>query len=173
MLLRSAYSSMAAKAKKTAEKSYETTVSEIAHLLYRGFGPAVEGIQIAVPDTPQIPSPVALGQTIALDFNDSWWAMWWRRTRGYKAFAKQFRNLIIGETEDFMTQMKDVQTADIRADLITELKYLLEEQRAILLDLISGMHRTGGAERLFNTSEISKRSKMLDSTLDTLRRYVT
>ncbi|MEO1138468.1 MAG: dynamin family protein [Pseudomonadota bacterium] len=173
MLLRSAYSSMGSKARKCAQESYEKTVSDTAHLLFRGFGPAVEGIQIAVPNVPQIPSPVTLGQTIALDFNDSWWSMWWRRTRGYKAFANKFRDLISAETEDFMTQMKDVQTADIRAELITELKYFLEEQRSILLDLASDPDRKGDAQRLFNANEDEKRSGMLDDTLETLRRYAT
>lgn len=171
MLLRSAYLSMGNQARKSAQAFYEQAVNETAHLLFRGFGPAVEGIQIAVPDVPQIPSPVSLGQTIALDFNDSWWAMWWRRTRGFKAFAKKFRDLISAETEDFMSQMKDVQTADIRSELLVELKYFLEEQRSILLDLISDPERKGDAQRLFNASETEKRGRSLDETLQTLRRY--
>jgi len=173
MLLRSAYSSMGSKARKSAEEIYEKALSDVAHLLYRGFGPAVEGIQIAVPDVPQIPSPVALGQTIALDFNDRWWSMWWRRTRGYQAFAKQFRKLISAETEDFMTQMKDVQTADIRTALTVELEHFLEEQNAILHDLMSGEHRKEGAEKLFQTTDYARQNERLDTALDTLRRYVT
>ncbi|QGX97222.1 hypothetical protein EI983_02590 [Roseovarius faecimaris] len=171
ILLRSAYSSMGNKARKTAEDIYDKALGDVAMLLYRGFGPAVEGIEIAAPDVPQIPSPVALGQTIALDFNDKWWSMWWRRTRGYKAFAKQFRKLISAETEDFMTQMKDVQTADIRKALSVELEHFLQEQGAILNDLISGQHRKSGAQELFNTTDHARHSQRLDDVLDTLRRY--
>lgn len=171
ILLRSAYSSMGTKARKTAQETYEKALGDVALLLYRGFGPAVEGIQIAAPDVPQIPSPVALGQTIALDFNDRWWSMWWRRTRGYKAFANQFRNLISAETEDFMTQMKDVQTADIREALTIELQHFLEEQSAILKDLISGQHRTSGAQALFNTTDQARQSQRLDGLLDTLSQF--
>ena len=173
MLLRSAYSTMSRNVRKTAQDRYEKAVSDTALLLYRGFGPAVEGIQIAVPKVPPVPSPVALGQTIAMDFNDSWWASWWRRTRGYKAFAKQFRKLISAETEDFMTQMKDVQTADIRAELITELKYFLEEQKGILLDLISGAHRAVGAQNLFNNTDDARRRDKIDKIVETLRLYAT
>lgn len=171
MLLRSAYSLMGARARKAAQARYETAVSETAHLLYRGFGPAVEGIQLSVPGVPKIPSPVALGQTIALDFNGSWWASWWRKTRGYKAFAKQFRGLIHSETEDFMTQMKDVQTSEIRADCVAELSGFLDEQKGILLDLISGAHRAGGAQQLFSDAQDDKRLDRLEETLKTLRRH--
>ena len=172
ILLRSAYSTMGSKVRKDAEAHYEAAVSDTAHLLYRGFGPAVEGIQLSVPGIPQIPSPVTLGQTIALDFNDSWWAMWWRRTRGYQAFAKQFRELIRSETEDFMTQMKDVQTSTIEDDFVEELRGFLEEQKGILLDLISGTHRSGGMEDMFCDKDEQTRNHALKETLRTLERYV-
>ena len=173
VLLRSAYSTMGTRVRNDAKKQYEAAVNDTAHLLYRGFGPAVEGIQISVPGVPQIPSPVALGQTIALDFNDSWWANWWRRTRGYKAFAMQFRELIRSETEDFMTQMKDVQTCAIRDALMEELRGFLDEQKGILLDLISGAQRGGDVEELFCNKEEQGRHDALEETLNTLRRYAT
>ncbi len=171
MLLRSAYSAMGTQARKTAQGIYEDTVNEIACLLFTGFGPAVEGIQLAVPEVPQVPAPVSLGQTIALDFNDSWWAMWWRRTRGYKAFANKFRDLISAETQDFMVQMKEVQTADIRAELIAELKHFLEEQRSILADLTADPEGKRAAQRHFTAAEQQQRGQVLDETLNTFRRY--
>jgi len=173
LLLRSAYSTMGSRVRKKAEARYETAVSDTAHLLYRGFGPAVEGIQLSVPSVPQIPSPVTLGQTIALDFNDSWWAMWWRRRRGYQAFTKQFRELIRSETEDFMTQVKDAQTSTIHDDLVEELRGFLDQQKAILLDLITGAHRSGGAEDMFCNKAEQKRNDALNETLRILGRYIT
>lgn len=170
MLLRSAYSSMGNRVRKMALARYEATVSDVAHLLYRGFGPAVEGIALAVPDVPPLPSPVALAQTIALDFNDSWWATWWRKTRGYKAFAKQFSALIRAETEDFMTQMKEVQTADIKRALRAELSGFLDDQRDILKELMSGVQRRGQAEALFTDADRQERQKTLETTIATLRR---
>lgn len=171
MLLRSAYSAMGQRVRKLAEARYETAVNDVAHLLYRGFGPAVEGIQLAVPEAPPIPAPVALSQTIALDFNDSWWTTWWRRTRGYKAFAKQFGALIHAETEDFLIQMKDVQTADIRTALRAELTGFLDDQRHILMDLMSGAHRTGQAEDLFADTGHAQQQAKLQGTLETFRRF--
>jgi hypothetical protein len=172
LLLRSAYSTMGNRVRKDALSRYEVAVSDAAHLFYRVFGSAVEGIQIPVPTAPPIPSPVALGQAIALDFNDSWWSNWWRRTVGYKAFARKFQNLIRAETEDFMTQMKEVQIADIRREVTEELRDFLDEQRSILLDLITGSaQRAGRVEDLFAGIEQRNADPALENTLVTLRRY--
>ncbi len=173
VLLRSAYSAMGNQARKSAKAIYEQAVTETAELLFRGFGPAVEGIQLAVPEVPQVPAPVSLSQTIALDFNDSWWSLWWRRMRGYKAFAKKFGDLISAETEDFMVQMKDVQTADIQAELLGELEHFLEEQRSILISLTSDAERQGNAKSLFDASDNENRERQLEDTLETFRRYAT
>ena len=64
MLLRSAYTVFGTRAQSVAAAQYEAAVGDVAELYCRAFGPAVEGIQIAVPSAPQIPSPVALGQTM-------------------------------------------------------------------------------------------------------------
>ncbi|MGK7653836.1 dynamin family protein [Roseovarius sp. B08] len=173
VLLRSAYSAMGTQARKSAKAIYEQAVTETAQLLFRRFGPAVEGIQLAVPDVPQVPAPVSLSQTIALDFNDSWWSLWWRRMRGYKAFAKKFGDLISAETEDFMIQLKDVQTADIQVELLGELEHFLDEQRSILTSLTSDADRQGNAKRLFDASEHESHERQLEDTLKTFRRYAT
>lgn len=172
LLLRSAYSAMGNKVRKDALMRYEVAVSDAAHLFYRVFGPAVEGIQIPVPTAPPIPSPVVLGQAIALDFNDSWWSNWWRKTVGYRAFAKKFKALIRDETEDFMTQMKEIQIQDIRRDVTEELHAFLDEQRGILLDLMNGSaQRAGRVESLFAENGPDGPDQALEETLVTLRRY--
>lgn len=168
ILLRSTYSKSGSRLRKEAQARFEVAVSDTAHLLYRVFGPAVEGIQIAVPTPPAIPSPVALGQAIALDFNDSWWTMWWRRTVGYKAFARQFQKVIRAETEDFMIQMKEVQIARIRSDYVEELRGFFDEQRAILMDLSTmSARRAGRIEELFAGG--SAMEAALEDILVTLR----
>ncbi|CUH75373.1 ribosome-associated GTPase EngA [Tritonibacter multivorans] len=117
ILLRGAYSVMGTRVQNVARKRYEAAVTDAAGLLFDHFGEAVAGIRLAVPEPPAPGAPVALAQAIALDFNDSWWTGWWRRMRGYQAFAKTFRRLIEGETEDFMHQLKTVQTETLRRDM--------------------------------------------------------
>ncbi|MHA7849352.1 dynamin family protein [Roseovarius sp.] len=171
MLLRSAYSVLCKRVKAAAERHYEAAVRDAAGVLYQGFGAAVEGIQLGVPQVPEAPAPVALAQTIALDFNDSWWASWWRRARGQTAFAKRFRRLILAETEDFMNQMKDAQTVDIRAGVLRGMTAFFDQQKDVLFELTSGAHRGGGVEGLFASDEERQRRELLDSALETFERH--
>ncbi len=161
MLLRSAYTVFGTRAQSVATYHFETAVGDVAELYCRAFGPAVEGIQIAVPSVPQIPSPVALGQTIALDFRDGWWVSWWRRTRGYKAFANRFHKLISAETEDFMHQLKTVQTEAVFRDTRTALSDFFEEQKDILLELRN--HSGGDVQELFiGRDEVDRQNRLQD-----------
>ncbi|MEX0285261.1 MAG: dynamin family protein [Paracoccaceae bacterium] len=172
MLLRSAYNVFGSRAQVAARQSYEAAIGDLAMLYARAFGPAVEGIEISIPSAPEVPAPVVLGQAIALDFRDGWWTSWWRRTRGYKAFAKRFQSLIGAETEDFMTQLKTVQTSEIRDQAISTLKEFLEEQSDVLSSLGSTASARGGdVQELFYGASETQRRKTLQSTLDTLSRY--
>lgn len=168
MLLRSAYNVFGVRMQSAAKKRYETAVGELAELYCQAFGSAVHGIQISLPEVPSVPSPVALGQTIALDFRDGWWISWWRRTRGYKAFAKRFQQLITAETEDFMTQLKTVQTQELRDKTVQSLTDFLDEQRNILFELGS---QAGGGKDLqgvFSSGKSTKDQKNLQGVMDTL-----
>ncbi|WP_109464639.1 dynamin family protein [Albibacillus kandeliae] len=170
MLLRSAYNVFGTRAQSLTTSTFEEAVEELAELYFEAFGQAVGGIQIGVPMAPDIPAPVALGQTIALDFRDGWWKSWWRRTRGYKAFAGKFQALIIAETEDFMTQLKVVQTAAVRDEALAALNIFLEEQRDILMEL-GGSGRQQDVQSLFQSRDDVQRQGLLQSALDTLTRY--
>ena len=171
MLLRSAYNVFGTRAQSLTDSCFEDTVADLAELYFSAFGSVVGGIQMGVPMAPEVPSPVALGQTIALDFRDGWWKSWWRRTRGYNAFAKKFQQLISAETEDFMTQLKSVQTAELRDAAISTLTEFLEEQKDILIELGSRSGQSGDVQELFLNKEELERQDMLQSALDTLTRY--
>ncbi|WP_197538804.1 hypothetical protein [Leisingera methylohalidivorans] len=125
------------------------------------------GIQLSVPGVPPASSPIALGQAIALDFNDSWRAAWWRRTVGYKAFAERFRSLIAGETGDFMTQLKFVQTADAGAAVLARLQGG-DDQRDILLRISDHSRRGGDVRGLLADGSCRTQA---DHALKTLRSF--
>ena len=171
MLLRSAYNVFGTRAQTLMDSCFENTVADLAELYYAAFGSAVGGIQMGVPVPPEVPSPVALGQTIALDFRDGWWKSWWRRTRGYKAFARKFQQLITAETEDFMVQLKSVQTVELRDAAIATLAEFLEEQKDILIELGSRSGQSGDVQELFIDRDELERQDMLQSALETLTRY--
>lgn len=168
MKLKSAYSVYAIRAQNAAKGQYENAVGDIAEFYFRAFGNVVEGIQLSVPETPDLPAPVAIAQTIALDFSDGWWKSWWRRTRGYKAFASKFRTLIAGETEEFMGQIKNDQTVDVTLALKTVLDTFIEQNRDILYEISSSRGDKDGLQRICMGTAEYDRIAQIDDILDHL-----
>ncbi len=168
MLLRSAYSVFGKRIRKLADNRFEAAMTDTAVFYARVFGPAVEGIQIAPPNLPDIPAPVSLGQTIALDFNDGWWVSWWNRIRGFNAFSKRFHNLIFRETEDFMTQLKAGQTDLVRGLMTSELTAYFEQHKDIIKEISIGTGPEQDLQELFLGGEQGARSALLDDIITEL-----
>jgi len=169
MLLRSAYTVFGNRAQSATTKLYESTARDVAALYGHAFGKAVEGIGIEAPSAPHIPPPVCLGQTIAMDFKDSWWKGWWRRRRGYQAFAQDFQNAIKAETASLLSELKYDQADAIRAAALEGMTAFLDEQRMILSGLSEHDHvNRSGAKEVFANSANMERKRALESTVETL-----
>ena len=139
-------------------------------MLYKAFGNAVEGIELAVPEVPDAPAPVALAQTIVLDFNDGWWLSWWRRTRGYKAFSERFHAMIAAETKDFVAQFKTVPAADLTAQLQDTLQGFLDQCRDILFEI--GSNDKQRLHRVIPGSAVRDQSKAIDGLVAEFRSHI-
>ncbi len=135
ILLKSAYSVYVSRATAAANAYYKVALEDVAELLYNTFGEAVEGIELAPPVAPEAPAPVALAQTIILDFNDGWWRSWWRRTRGFAAFSDRFYKMIAAETEGFIAQFKTVPPRDFTARLESILREFLDQSREVACEI--------------------------------------
>ncbi|MEM9912408.1 MAG: hypothetical protein AAF922_16650, partial [Pseudomonadota bacterium] len=118
-----------------------------------------------------IPPPVSIGQTIALDFNDGWWMSWWKRLRGYDAFARQFNELISAETEDFLEQLKSVQTDEVRALALSVLDTFFEDQKSILSEITSGSLSDTDMRDLLSSEAGSSRDDNFVRILTVLRSH--
>lgn len=171
MLLKSAYVLFATRAQTAARGQYAQAVEDIAELYFRAFGKAVEGIELSVPEVQDLPAPVSIAQTIALDFKDGWWVSWWRRTRGYKAFAKQFNALVLAETQDFMTQLKTVQTAQIREQMLETLNAFHEQNRDIMIEIGSGHETAEGLQRKCQGPETQSRLDQIETIIAALKSH--
>jgi signal recognition particle receptor subunit beta len=171
MLLRSAYSVFGARVKAHAEKQYELALTDVAEFYARAFGPSVNGIQMSGPSVARLPPPIAIGQTIALDFTDGWWVSWWRRLRGYQAFSRRFHDLIASETEDFMTQLKSVQVDTVREQTLAALTEFFDQQREILRELGTSRDGAGDLQNLFSQNKGNGRDETVEGVLETLRAY--
>ncbi|MEJ6402968.1 dynamin family protein [Yoonia sp. 2307UL14-13] len=135
MLLRTSYQVMRRNVAATCEQVYAEASANLAETYRAAFGVAVENFTITPPAAPEIPAPVSLGQTIALDLQTSWWKGWWKRRKGYRAFASGFYDLIEAETAPIVDELKVRQADGIRKMAERELTDFLAEQRAILTDI--------------------------------------
>ena len=171
MLLRSAYNVFGTRTQATTETLYEAAAADIAVLYGQAFGGAVDGIGIEAPITPHIPPPVCLGQTIALDFQDGWWKSWWRRRRGYQAYAESFQEMIRAETSGILTELKYDQADAVRDSAKAALREFLDEQRSILAGLVSKTDiDAADAREAFDKSSNMERRRVLESTMEALSR---
>ena len=147
-------------------------MTDIAGLYFAAFGKAVEGIEMQVPDVDEFPPPVAIAQTIALDFKNGWWSSWWKSKRGYKAFAKQYKAMVAAETEDFMTQLMAEQTKCVRMQLIETMESLFRENRDIMVEISMSREGRTGVESLFSGNEEEARLSKLETVFHALRAHL-
>lgn len=135
MLLRTSYQVMRRNVSSSCNQVFAAAATDLAETYRSAFGVDVENFTITPPAPPEIPAPVSLGQTIALDLQTSWWKGWWKRRKGYRAFASGFYDLIEAETAPIVDELKVRQADDIRAMAERELRDFLTEQRGLLSDI--------------------------------------
>ena len=135
MLLRTSYQVMRRNVASACDQVFSSAAGDLAETYRSAFGVKVENFAITPPAPPEIPAPVSLGKTIALDLQTSWWKGWWKRRKGYRAFASGFYDLIEAETAPIVDELKVRQSDDIRAMAEHELREFLSEQRGLLTDV--------------------------------------
>ena len=135
ILLRTGYQVMKKDFTTSCTRVVEAAAQDLTRLYGEAFGVDVENFSVSPPDVPQIPPPVSLGQTIALDLQTSWWKGWWQRRKGYRAFASGFYELIEAETAPIISDLKQRQMTEIRDKALGEMADFLAEQRNILIEI--------------------------------------
>jgi hypothetical protein len=170
LLLRSAYQVFGAKAQGAARKTFEEAASRFTAL----YGDAFDGIgtefAIAPPPAAHIPAPVVIGQTIALDIQGNWWRNWWRRRRGYAAYATEFYGMIEAETDPIVSDLKTTQAGAVRAEMRAILEGFLDEQRQAILGFAE--HRAAAARGdVLVLSQHDQRRCTVKDTLAALKSY--
>jgi hypothetical protein len=169
MLLRTSYQVMRRNAVAACDQVFAAASDDLAETYRAAFGVAVENFKITPPAAPEIPAPVTLGQTIALDLQTSWWKGWWKRRKGYRAFASGFYDLIEAETAPIIEELKVRQANDIRAMAEQELRDFLEEQRALLTDISekSTVH-VNDLKDIFGITAQQEREELFDYIIEEL-----
>jgi len=173
VLLRSSYRIFGSRTQKTAQNIYDAAAAELTTIYGQTFGNLGHDVAVEPPVAPRIPPAVFLGQTIALDMQGSWWKGWWQRRRGYQTYAADFFKMIMEETDSIVSELKIAQANAIHEDARAMLIEFLSEQRAIQL----GVAKLADAspqdlQDMLGMHGQRDRNKVVQTTLDTLNRYV-
>ncbi len=172
VLLKSAHTVFAARARAVAGARFRAAVEDLAELLYSSFGEAVEGIELDIPEVPDAPAPVTLAQTLILDFNDGWWMSWWRRARGIRAMAEKFHAMIAAETTHYMAEFKTAPARDHCLAIEATLRGLLDQGRTIVAELSQPRGELDTLPVLGPAGQGRDRRLLLGSLLASLKPFV-
>ncbi len=169
ILLRTGYQVMKKDFTATCQNALAVAANDLTTLYGEAFGVQADGFQVSPPDAPQIPPPVSLGQTIALDLQTSWWKGWWQRRKGYRSFASEFYALIEAETAPIIGDLKERQMNEIRNNAMRDMSDFLTEQRGILNDIVEKSQiGLEDLEGLFGITAQKEREELFDIIFEEL-----
>ena len=92
---------------------------------------------------PAVPPPVAIGKTIVVDLQASWWKRWVRTRRGAQAFAGEYRALIAAETSAIVKEIEEQQVSTVNEALRLALSEFLEDHT----EALTGIARSGSVDQ--------------------------
>ncbi|OBY26977.1 dynamin family protein [Leisingera sp. JC1] len=169
ILLRSSYQVMRKNLMAACTQVYSDAASAIHDTYQQAVSIQVSDFRIAPAAVPEVPPPVAIGATIALDLQTSWWKGWWQRRRGYRAYASGYYDLIKAETAPIIHELKEQQAAEIRQDARERLMAFFTEQRELLMDVAEKTRISmNDLNTLFGISAQQERAELLELLLKEL-----
>ncbi len=169
ILMRTAYQVFGRNAQAGTKDVLTRTAEDYAALYFRLFEVSDSGFGIEAPTAPRIPSPVLLGQTIALDLKGTWWTRWWHKRRGYNSFATEFADMIQAETEPIVEALRGAHAESVRDNSMKALREFLAEQRAILGRIADEAQRQpDGVGMLLDENSVASKRAELKQTMQDL-----
>ncbi len=169
ILMRTAYQVFGRTAQSATKKVLVETAETYAGVYHRLFDVSEDEFGIEAPTPPSIPSPVLLGQTIALDLKGTWWSRWWHKRRGIRSFATEFAEMIKAETDPIVEGLRGAHASSIRDASVKVLREFMDEQRAILTRLADEAEAApGSASPLLDAGGAAEKRAQLKQTMETL-----
>jgi GTPase Era involved in 16S rRNA processing len=169
MMLDSAYSLLGSRIKSVAKNKFEAAATDLEQLYKEIFSGQINGVDIQTPKFSRIPPAVFLGQTIALDLKGPWWKNWWIKRKGSQAFAENFHQMIKAETDPIVHELKSVQPAVLRADLLEMMTGVFTDQRAILTNIVQRSELSGEElTSLVSGQNLTERREKLEDVIECL-----
>ncbi|MXQ09519.1 hypothetical protein GQ651_16860 [Alphaproteobacteria bacterium GH1-50] len=172
ILLRTAYQVFGRSAQAATQKVLVKTAEDYASVYFRLLEVSEDEFGIEAPSAPRIPSPVLLGQTIALDLKGTWWSRWWHKRRGYRSFATDFADMIKAETDPIVASLSGPHVDSIREASVRTLREFISEQRG-MLSRVAAEAAAGNADQadaILSTSGAAEKRAQLQQAMATLTR---
>lgn len=143
MQLRVAYLNFA-RATRALAQSVLSRASKDMQEVYRDLlGSPAEGLTLEAPQAPAVPPPVAIGKTIVVDLQSTWWKRWLRTRRGAEAFESEYRALIAAETAAIVREIEEQQVSAVNEALRLTLSEFVEDHSEALAEIA----RTGTVDK--------------------------
>ena len=169
ILLRTAYQVFGRSSQKATKAVLVDTAASYVEIYHRLFDVSGDNFGIEAPMPPSVPSPVLLGQTIALDLKGTWWSRWWHKRRGYRSFATEFATMISAETDPIVESLRGAHAETMREGALSVLREFMEEQHSMLVRLAAEADGSGGnAAALLDRAGVADKRTELRETMDKL-----
>lgn len=133
MQLRVAYLNFARATRALAQTVLAEASGAVLDVYKELLGDPAADLKIEAPMAPAVPPPVAIGKTIVVDLQSSWWKRWLRTRRGAEAFAGEYRTLIASETSAIVREIEEQQVNAVTEALRMVLAEFLEDHAEALL----------------------------------------
>ncbi len=169
ILMRTAYQVFGRNAQGGTKRVLTRAAEDYAGLYHRLFEVSQQNFGIEAPSPPRIPSPVLLGQTIALDLKGTWWSRWWHKRRGYRNFATEFADMIQAETDPIVEALRGAHSEAVREASLHTLQDFMTEQRGILMRIAEqSQAESGQVSNLLDENRAAQKRAELEKTMQTL-----
>lgn len=141
-LQKAAYFSFARKMRRETGTLYASAAKEIETMYHQLLGNHLGEFSIEAPMVPQVPPPLGIGRTIALDLQSTWWKRWWQRRKGFEAFASDYTRLIASEANSITKDLEENQIAAVLENIRAALADFMNEQKETLLSIANSKNQS-------------------------------
>ncbi len=138
VLQRAAYSTFARSVRARGGQILDEAARSVEAVYQACLPGDMTDFKIAAPLPPEVPPPVGLGKTIALDLHSTWWRSWWKRRKGVESFASDYVHLIRAEAQSMTEELEGVQAGPVLEKLRGLYAGFMAEQRETISRLLSG-----------------------------------
>lgn len=134
-LQKSAYFNFARAMRKEVGALYTSAAHDVESVYRNMLGQHLGEFSIEPPIVPNVPPPLAIGRTIALDLQSTWWRRWWQRRRGVASYAADYTRLVASEASSITKDIEENQIAAVLENVRAALAEFMVEQQETLLGI--------------------------------------